>query len=92
MKSSSIPGLKPSSWLAHPPNKKILIREFLMSGCRESNPALMFPKHVYYRYTTPRYNHFILSYLKINTIVKNYIEKIFKIVYIDLIIAGLVYR
>ncbi len=25
-----------------------------LSGCRESNSALMFPKHIYYRYTTPR--------------------------------------
>ena len=26
------------------------------SGCWESNPALLFPKQIYYRYTTPRYN------------------------------------
>jgi hypothetical protein len=67
---SSISGRKRSSSLSHPDiTKKPLLQEFFkMSGCRESNPALVFPKHVYYRYTTPRYNFLILTYFKIITI------------------------
>ena len=33
-----------------PPEESLLFH----SGRRESNPALMLPKHIYYRYTTPR--------------------------------------
>ena len=43
--------------------KKRLKALFVWSGCRESNPALMFPKHIYYRYTTPRYNFAILTHI-----------------------------
>lgn len=69
-KSLSLPGHKRSSSLVHPDKIKRPSEEslFILSGCRESNPALVFPKHVYYRYTTPRYNLFILAYLRIITI------------------------